>query len=232
MDQHTPTNALTVQKAGTKEPASSQKRNEKDSQGMRKVVQPIQEGQQESLTENTPDAELVAQLRAGTSSAADFLYQRYYSPLCAYLSRILSDKETGHDLAHDAFVCAFAKPPSLQGDQCFRKWIFRIGTNLAKDFWRRSKSMRSVYWTDLSEGQVERLCIESPEQQIEDKDLVLKAFAHVSEKFRPCLYFDIIEKMPQKDIAIMLKMNPRTVRRYIRLGKDELLKVRHLFTEE
>lgn len=171
------------------------------------------------------DEDCVARVRAGESSAFGELFQRYNEALCIYLGRLVGDDELGRDFAQEAFMKAYQALPSLLGKVYFKSWLYRIAINLAKDHWRHEKLIRWLPWKEQREVSTpDALCIEGPEKQVEEAELVRMALVKVSPQYRPCLYLDIVEDMKQYEIAAFLDMKERTVRRYISRGKEELSK--------
>ncbi len=67
---------------------------------------------------------------------------------------------------------------------------------------------------------------------MEEAEFISKIMAQVSAKYRPCLYLDIFEDMKQQEIADLLSISERTVRRYIFLGKEQLRKAYERFTNQ
>jgi RNA polymerase sigma-70 factor, ECF subfamily len=171
------------------------------------------------------DEDCAARVQAGDTSAFGELFQRHNEALCTYLARSMGDDELGRDLAQEAFIKAFQALPSLPGKVYFKSWLYRIAINLAKDHWRHEKLIRWLPWKEQQGVSTpDAMCVEGPEKQVEEAELVRMALARVSPRYRPCLYLDIVEDMKQYEIAAFLDMNERTVRRYIGRGKEELSK--------
>ena len=169
------------------------------------------------------DGELVARVQAGDTSAFEELFQRHNNRLCIYLARLMNNDELGRDIAQDAFMKAFQALLSLQETVYFKSWLYRIALNLAKDHWRHSQLIQWVPWEEHDEFcTIESMSIEGPEKQVEETELVRMALAQVSREYQPCLLLDIVEEMKQQEIATLLCMSERSVRRYISRGKEEL----------
>ena len=78
------------------------------------------------------------------SDAFAAFYQRSARPLWAYLARVSQDPALADDLMQESFVrflCAARPEFSLaEGEVAARRYLFRIGTNLLRDHWRRPVS--------------------------------------------------------------------------------------------
>ena len=93
-----------------------------------------------ALTEGSPrsDAALVAAYRLGDEAAAAELVTRHGGALGRFLyagGAAVSDVE---DLVQEAFFRAFRALDGWRGEASFRGWLFRIGSNLRKDQYRRN----------------------------------------------------------------------------------------------
>ena len=93
-----------------------------------------------ALSEDSPrsDAALVAAYRVGDEAAAAELVTRHGGALGRYLyaaGAAISDVE---DLVQEAFFRAFRALDSWRGEASFRGWLFRIGSNLRKDQYRKN----------------------------------------------------------------------------------------------
>src|SRR5207249_2412318 len=72
------------------------------------------------------------------------------------------------------------------------------------------------------EAESASMVLAGPEEKVEEAELVRMALMQVSQKYRPCLLLEIVEELPQREIAQLLKISERTVRRYITRGYEEL----------
>lgn len=186
-----------------------------------------------SGADGVSDEELVARFQAGDVSAFNQLFQRYEQLLCKYLVGLVGD-DCAFDLAQETFIAAYRKLPGMQQVLSFRAWLYQVATNSARDHWRHRKLIRWLPWIEHKELSADgHIFVAGPEQQVEEAELISKVMNRVSPVYRPCLYLDIFEDMRQQEIADLLGMSKRTVRRYIFLGKEQLRKAYNdYFTSE
>jgi RNA polymerase sigma factor (sigma-70 family) len=178
------------------------------------------------------DEELVGCFQAGDDSAFDELVKRHHQPLWKYLAGLVGD-DYALDLTQDIFIVAYQKLPGMQEVLSFKAWIYRVATNSAKDHWRRGKLIRWLPWVEHKEFSSDgHNFVAGPERRAEEKELISKVMNGVSPKYRPCLYLDIFEDMKQQEIADLLGISKRTVRRYIFLGKEQLREAYEYFTSK
>jgi len=175
-----------------------------------------------SDADGASDEELVERFQAGDISAFNQLVLRYEQLLRKYLIGLVGD-DYADDLVQDTFITAYQKLPSMPAVSRFKAWLYRVATNLANDHWRRTKLFRWLPWIEHKELSADgHIFVAGPEQQVEAAELISKSMNRVSSTYRPCLYLDIFEDMKQQEIADLLGMSKRTVRRYIFLGKKQL----------
>lgn len=71
-------------------------------------------------------------------------YERSARPLWAYLARVSADPALADDLMQESYVrflCAPGAPAlATDGEAAARLYLFRIATNLLRDYWRRPRA--------------------------------------------------------------------------------------------
>ena len=91
------------------------------------------------MSEDSPrsDAALVTAYRSGDQSAATELVHRHGGALGRYLYSLGAAASDIEDLVQEAFFRAFRALSTWREEATFRSWLFRIGSNLRKDQYRR-----------------------------------------------------------------------------------------------
>jgi len=91
------------------------------------------------MSEDSPrsDAALVTAYRSGDQSAAAELVHRHGGALGRYLYSLGAAASDIEDLVQEAFFRAFRALSTWREEATFRSWLFRIGSNLRKDQYRR-----------------------------------------------------------------------------------------------
>ena len=64
-------------------------------------------------------------------------YERSARPLWAYLARVSGDPALADDFTQESFVRFLCAGYGADGEVAARRYLFRIGTNLLRDHWRR-----------------------------------------------------------------------------------------------
>ena len=97
------------------------------------------DGPMRAMSEDSPrsDAALVTAYRSGDQSAATELVHRHGGALGRYLYSLGAAASDIEDLVQEAFFRAFRALSTWREEATFRSWLFRIGSNLRKDQYRR-----------------------------------------------------------------------------------------------
>lgn len=66
-------------------------------------------------------------------------YERSARPLWAYLARVSGNPSLADDLLQESFVRFLCADHPQDGEVSARRYLFRIATNLMRDYWRRPK---------------------------------------------------------------------------------------------
>ncbi len=106
------------------------------------------------------DEALLIQAKAGDIAAFQELFTRFQGQLRSFLYRTTADRLDAEDLTHDTFVSAFEKVATFRGQSGLKTWVFRIGTNLARDLLRARNR-----WPEDAQDRAKALAIGSPEIQ-------------------------------------------------------------------
>ena len=73
--------------------------------------------------------------------------------------RIVDNRQVAEELAHDAFLLAFAKMDQLHNPQCFEAWLISITTNVARRYMQRHHDPAMLSLSTLSEEELPQSCI-------------------------------------------------------------------------
>jgi RNA polymerase sigma-70 factor (ECF subfamily) len=176
---------------------------------------------------DSPDeCQLVKRAHEGDQLAFEVLYERYNTRICRYLSRMTGNDGVGCELAQETFLKAWEGLPGLREPSRFVGWLYRIATNCAYTYQQRAKHMQVVPWDVYSEEHEEQ-GVTGLEEHIEETELLKLALARVSATYRPCLILYVIEELPQRQIAELLKIKESSVSKYVSRGKEELRQIYH-----
>jgi len=86
------------------------------------------------------DAQLMLRVTEGCRESFDLLVLRHREPLVHFLYRMVQDAEVAEELAQEVFLRAFRARARYQPAAKFSTWLYRIATNLALNWLRRSRN--------------------------------------------------------------------------------------------
>jgi len=154
---------------------------------------------------DTPQA---ATLHMDNDAFAGF-YQRSARPLWAYLARVSGDPALADDLMQETYVrfLGASQPPSLEdGEVASRRYLFRIGTNLLRDHWRRPRS------TSIEEIPEEFFSSPSHVAQHDSLAILTPALARMKPRERQLLWLAHAEGYSHREIAEITGLNSASIR--------------------
>jgi RNA polymerase sigma-70 factor (ECF subfamily) len=177
------------------------------------------------------ESRLVVRAQGGDQIAFEALYERYNDRICRYLIRMVGNDGVGCELTQEAFLRAWEALPGLRTPARFAGWLYRIATNCAYTYQQRTRHLRLVSW-DVFEHGADEPSVAGPEERVEETELLRIALARVSPTYRPCLILYVVEELPQRQIADLLKIKESSVSKYVSRGKEELRQIYHRLMRE
>ncbi len=102
----------------------------------------------------------------------NLFYMRFASPLFAYLSRQVTNRQDAEDLLLEVFLRAFREEILLEGwpEERQLAWLFRVARNKIVDYYRHE---RHVSWLPLIQA-----------NELEDKRLMPEEYVEQQEAYR------------------------------------------------
>lgn len=180
------------------------------------------------MYESMNSKELVGALKQDDKMAFEFLFNKYYNSLVAYISTYTKNQHQSEDIVQHSFISLWNKRNGLLSEISPKSYLYTIAFNRYIDYYR--KSMRKI---DV----LEELRLENLRNSInEDEELLdkrIKKLRLIIEKLPPrCKKILIMSKqrgLDYKEIAAHLNISPRTVEEQIRIA---FKKIRKAFDEE
>lgn len=177
--------------------------------------------------ERLSDDDLIQRSRAGEREAFGELVKRHQQRLFHGVVKVLGSADAARDAVQEAFILAFQKLETFQGNSAFSTWLFRIAFNAAMSEKRRTRrevasvedgGENSVNLADFRSGADPRTPIETRETQ----ELVQAALRALPEDFRVVLVLKEFEGYCYEEIAAVVGIPVGTVRSRIHRARNEL----------
>jgi RNA polymerase sigma-70 factor (ECF subfamily) len=184
------------------------------------------------------EASIVADLKAGSEDAYEWLIAHYHQPVYGLVYRILNDAADAADTTQEVFLKVFRGIRRFHGEASLKTWIYRIAIHEASNqrrWWFRHKRRETTMEAQLceDEGQVFAL----KETLVDEHDSPFECAAHeeirskveqelaqVSEPYRTTVILRDIEGLSYEEIAEILQVSLGTVKSRLMRGRFALKK--------
>lgn len=173
------------------------------------------------MSERETDQKLVERAQQGDELAFEQLVRKYQRKLARLLSRFIRDPAEVEDVAQETFIKAYRALPSFRGDSAFYTWLYRIGTNTAKNFLvaqgRRAPTSTSFDAEEaetFEDGDLLR-DINTPESMLHSRQVgetVNAAMDSLPEELRTAIVLREIEGLSYEEISRIMDCPIGTVR--------------------
>jgi RNA polymerase sigma-70 factor (ECF subfamily) len=130
----------------------------------------------------------------------DAFYRQTAPSLWSYLNRLSGDAAVADDLLQKAFINLLRANPTFASDEHMRRYVFRIGTNLAMDHFRETKR---------------RPMLEAAITTVVDQDLrhdVQRIFTELKPQERALLWLAHVEESNHVEIGEALGVKTKSVK--------------------
>jgi RNA polymerase sigma-70 factor (ECF subfamily) len=167
------------------------------------------------VAEREADAELVRLAQGGDERAFRALVVKYQRRIARHVARYVRRASDVEDVVKETFIRAFRGLASFRGESSFYSWLYRIATNAAFSFLKKSAGEVEVE-ERFDEGFEPGLTDEqSPERMLLARqigDAVERAMARLQPELAEALVLFEVEGKSYKEIAHMLGTPIGTVR--------------------
>lgn len=172
-----------------------------------------------------PESQLIQLAVNGDHAAFTQLVELNQDRLYASMLQVTGSAEEAEDVVQEAFIRAFMKLDSFQGNSQFFTWIYRIAFNAALSRRRRNRSKVSLDHLRDSGGPeivVEQETAEEPLLRLERVAVVRKALDELSEDHRSILVLREMEGFSYEEIAEITQISIGTVRSRLSRARSQL----------
>lgn len=184
----------------------------------------------------TQEAAIVAELKAGSEAAFEWLIAQYNQPVYSLVYRMLDDPSDAADTTQEVFIKVFRGIRRFNSDSSLKTWIYRIALHEASNhrrWWHRHKMQETSIEprAEGSEGFSPGLkdCLvddgKSPLDNVYDEELrarVEQELRSLPEPFRTTVILRDIEELSYEQIAEVMETSLGTVKSRLVRGRDAL----------
>jgi RNA polymerase sigma-70 factor, ECF subfamily len=184
----------------------------------------------------TEEAAIVAELKAGSEAAFEWLIAQFNQPVYSLVYRMLDDPSDAADTTQEVFIKVFRGIKRFNSDSSLKTWIYRIALHEASNhrrWWHRHKLQetsiepRMDAEDDCSLGLKDCLVHDgkSPLENVYDEELkacVEHELRSLPEPFRTTVILRDIEELSYEQIAEVMETSLGTVKSRLVRGRDAL----------
>jgi RNA polymerase sigma-70 factor (ECF subfamily) len=198
-----------------------------------------------AIAVRTAEASIVAELKAGSEEAYNWLVNHYHQPIYSLVYRILTDPADAADTTQEVFLKVFRGIHHFNGACSLKTWLYRIAIHEASNkrrWWFRHKSKETSMESRVDDegnsfglGDVLADPGESPLEHLAHREIQLRVeqeLKQVPEPYRTTLVLRDIEGLAYEEIAEVLQISLGTVKSRLIRGRDALKKRLEPFVRE
>jgi RNA polymerase sigma-70 factor, ECF subfamily len=183
------------------------------------------------MDSTNPDADLVRLAQAGNERAFEALVVKYQRRIARHVARYVGSATDVEDVVQETFIRAYRGLASFRGDSAFYSWLYRIATNAALNFLRRSPPAE-LLGDDAPEDRPDAFepgvsDNENPERILmasQIADAVQRGLSRLQPELVDALTLFEVEGKSYSEIAEMLAVPIGTVRTRIFRAREALAK--------
>jgi RNA polymerase sigma-70 factor, ECF subfamily len=182
------------------------------------------------------EASVVAELKAGSEQAYEWLIASYHQPIYNLVYRILRDPTDAADTTQEVFIKVFRGIKSFHGDASLKTWMYRIAVREASNqrrWWFRHKARETSI--EPAENNENPNAIGLKDVLVDSHDNPFESCAHeevrarveaelknVPEPYRTAVVLRDIEELSYEEIAEVLQVSLGTVKSRLMRGREAL----------
>jgi len=200
-----------------------------------------------ALGSRAEEASLVAELKAGSEQAFEWLVARFHQPVYGLVARIVRDPADAADTTQEVFLKVYRGICSFHGDASLKTWIYRIAIREAANqrrWWFRHKRRETSIEgpaQDSGEGSplplVDTLAddADSPFESLvhqEARARVASELRLLPEPYRTAVVLRDIEELSYEEVAEVLGVSLGTVKSRLMRGREALRKRLQAYVRE
>jgi len=174
-----------------------------------------------------PQTQTIARAQAGDRAAFDQLMIQHQRRVVAIAWRLLGTEDEARDAAQEAFLRVYKHLRKFDPAQDFSGWLYRIVVNVCRDLQRKRRrhggtSLEEAFESGNLPEPASRENSEAAVLAAQERAIVQRALATLTEKERAALVLRDLEGLPTEEVARLLGSSPPTVRSQISTARVKI----------
>src|SRR5256886_6000858 len=132
-----------------------------------------------ALAARAEEASIVAELKAGSEDAYEWLIAHYHQPVYSLVYRILNDPADAADTTQEVFLKVFRGIKRFHGEASLKTWVYRIALHEASNqrrWWFRHKRRETSMEAPLGDEEGQSFALK--ETLVDEHDSPFDSAAH------------------------------------------------------
>lgn len=165
----------------------------------------------EKISFQLSDEELMIQLHDGDLASAAILYERWKRGLFNYFYRLSGDESGSEDLTQMVFERLIKYRTTYKEGMLFKAWVFQIARNVHHTA-KKKRSNKLVTLNELNAYEGSETPLEYLIERQEEKEALWQAMDQLTPEQREILLFTKFQKIPYKEVGEMLNCTEGAVK--------------------
>lgn len=171
------------------------------------------------------DAELIDGVLSGNEKDFERLIKMYGSSVFRVVIGLLHNKEDAEEVTQDVFIKVYRSISSFNKKAAFSTWLYRISINTSLNFLRRKRNR--LFWSELTtvfQFASKEVSAESNMIEKSDHQIIQHAIDSLPKSQRLAFVLTKYEELPQKQVAVIMKISEGAVEQLVMRAKNNLRK--------
>lgn len=175
-----------------------------------------------SSPDGLSDAQVMLRVKAGDTSAFDYLVQKYRRPMLSFMYRMAHNTAVAEDLAQEVFLRVYRSRANYEASAKFTTWLYRIATNLAVNHARDRRHERPEVTVSLDEPDENTgLTMDVPDTSLSAEEAIMRRermsairqrVQALPERQKMAVLMHKYQQMDYRQIADVLKLSESAVK--------------------
>jgi len=167
------------------------------------------------LIEPKYQEQLVIQLKAGTESAFNTLYQTYSKPVWLRILRLVKDKDIADELLQDVFMNVWKSRQQIDPEKSFQGFIYTIAQNLVYNYFRKNAADTNLIQNLLLQSSHHYLNVEKLMEEKELKKMLDQAIDQLSPQRKRAFILCKVEGRSYEEASQIMGVSIATINSHI-----------------
>jgi RNA polymerase sigma-70 factor, ECF subfamily len=170
------------------------------------------------------EAELVRRIKSGDSSAVEEFVRQYSTRVYSLAYQLTRSSSAAEEIMQEVFITVISKIATLENENYFSTWLYRVTANAAYGFLRKEKKhMDLVPVDDVETGSTALHDFSDLPDDIllsdEIRDILRQAIDRLPETLRTIIIMKDVEGLKNEEIAEALKLSLPAVKSRVHRGR-------------